>query len=66
LALGEETNMTQRNEAVSAVMIIPIPKAGIFELVDRIAEALATVVVQGLRPAHQQLHFALSPALRVV
>ncbi|MDR3703327.1 MAG: ATP-grasp domain-containing protein [Candidatus Sulfopaludibacter sp.] len=44
-ALGEDVSAMQREESASGVMMIPIPKAGIYESVHGIEDASAEVII---------------------
>ncbi|HET7101158.1 MAG TPA: ATP-grasp domain-containing protein [Terriglobia bacterium] len=48
LALGDDIETIRREEAASGVMMIPVPRAGIFQRVEGVEEALKTPGVEDL------------------
>ena len=49
LALGEDVESARREQNASGVMMIPIPKAGVYQGVEGVEEALATPGVEDIR-----------------
>jgi biotin carboxylase len=65
-ALGEDPARYRREATASGVMMIPIPRRGIYRGVDGVDAARAADVERALRAAHAQLAFAIDAELPVL